>query len=288
MAGLSLEFSALAKERGISFRMVPSRRTIRSDRRFLRRILQNFLSNALRYTPRGSVLMGCRRDGDNVRIEVWDTGPGIEPSKQTLIFEEFRRLQPKDQRGEKGLGLGLAIVDRMARMLDHRIAVRSWPGSGSVFSVTVPVTTGRPSLKTAPDTAWRPGGPLDGANVLCIDNEQTILDGMSALLGGWSCRVITATSADRAIDRLKATRVTPDIILADYYLDDNATGVEAIAAVTGYLDRTIPAVIITADYSEVLREQLVGEHKMVLRKPVKPARLRAMMTRLISKERKVG
>ena len=123
---------------------------------------------------------------------------------------------------------------------------------------------------------------------LTPEMKVTILDGMSALLGGWSCRVITATSAERAVERLKATRVTPDIILADYYLDDNATGVEAIATVTGFLGRSIPAVIITADYSEVLRERLVGERKMVLRKPVKPARLRAMMTRLISKERKVG
>ena len=287
LATLGVEFGVIARERGIDFRAVPSSATVRTDRQFLRRILQNFLSNALRYTPSGKVLLGCRRRGGMLSIQVLDTGPGIAAEHlEQDIFEEFRRFQARDELGAKGMGLGLAIVQRMARALGHRIGVRSELGRGSVFEVEVPISAA-PAMAPRQAPAPLPAARLDEALVLCIDNEPSILEGMTQLLEGWGCEVLTATDTAGAAARLDEAGRTPDLVLADYHLDGEDTGLCSIAAVRERWGE-VPAVIITADYGEAVREHVRAAGFAIMRKPVKPAALRAMMSQLLLARRRLA
>ncbi|MEK9900544.1 MAG: PAS domain-containing hybrid sensor histidine kinase/response regulator [Rhodospirillaceae bacterium] len=273
LRALATEFAPFAEERDIDLWVVPSRRIVRSDRRQLRRILQNLLSNAIRYTPPGGrVLVGCRGAGERVRIEVLDTGPGIPEDMRDAVFREFQRL-PNDEGNEQGLGLGLAIVERIARMLGHTVELRSRPGDGSVFAVSVArghapqagAETARPVIRA---------GELAGAIVLCIDDNADVRDGMAALLGGWNCDVRTAAAGSewrRALDG-----DAPDLIIADYHLAEEEKGPDGVVA------RVIPAIIVTADPSEELREDAARRGHVVMGKPVKPAALRALMSRMLS------
>jgi CheY-like chemotaxis protein/anti-sigma regulatory factor (Ser/Thr protein kinase) len=248
---------------------------VRSDRRLLRRILQNLVSNAIKYTPAGRVLVGARRRGKDVSLEVWDTGLGIPASKQKLVFQEFQRLD-QGAKVARGVGLGLSIVERIARVLDHPISIRSEPGRGSMFRVEAPVAARQPAA-IAPLQARRTSAtPLAGLAVLAIDNEPAILEGMRTLLGGWGCQVVTAASLKEALDELSARRDMPGVIIADYHLDEG-DGLQTIAALRAHLTSDVPALLITADRSLALREEAarVGVH--VLNKPVKPAALRALL-----------
>ena len=187
---------------------VPSGAPGRAAALRLRRILQNFLSNALRYTRHGHVLLGCRRRGGVLSIQVLDTGPGIPTEHlEQDIFEEFRRFQPRDETGAKGMGLGLAIVQRMARALAHPIRVSSEVGRGSMFAVEVPIS-GAQAPATPEVAAPRPATRLDEALVLCLDNETTILEGMQQLLEGWSCEVIVAVDTESALAAIGRARST--------------------------------------------------------------------------------
>jgi len=272
---LSVEFTALARHRGLSFDMVPCRCVVRSDRQLLRRVLQNFLSNAIRYTPQGRVLLGCRRIGDEIRIEVWDTGPGISEDQLGVIFEEFQRLGHYDYQGEKCLGLGLAIADRIVRMLGHRLSVRSWVGRGSVFSVQVP--RGQAAVREEPPPAPVTGA-LHGLCVLCVDNEPSIVEGMRNLLAGWGCRVLTATDLDSAMAAVEASEEGVDAMLVDYRLDQDANGIDLMDAVRARVGQAVPGVLITADYREAIRAAARERGYQFLNKPVKPAALRAVLS----------
>ncbi len=207
---IRIDFEPIAKARGISFTIMQSSALIRSDRKLLRRILQNLVSNALKYNrEKGSALLGCRRRGRNLIIEVHDSGPGIPDHQRDLIFKEFQRL---DQHSHApGLGLGLSIVERMCRVLDHGLALESKLAKGSSFSVTVP-TARWPEVEQPRPYATRaaPYGDLRGALVLCIDNDRAIMDGMKSLLSGWQCAVIAAADSREAIAQLRASRVAPD------------------------------------------------------------------------------
>ena len=194
---LQLEFDPIAGERRPRLTFVPTALTVRSDRRLLRRLLQNLISNAIKYTPSGRVLVGARRRGDRVSLQVWDTGLGIPASKQKLVFHEFQRLD-QGAKVARGLGLGLSIVERVARVLDHPIALSSEPGRGSVFRVEVPIAAAQAPSVVAIRKPRGPATPLAGLTVLAIDNEPSILEGMRALLTGWGCEVITAASLDGA------------------------------------------------------------------------------------------
>ena len=269
------EFEPVARDKGIDLRIVPSSLAVRSDRRLLRRILQNLVSNAVKYTPSGRVLVGARRRGSGVSLEVWDTGLGIPASKQKLVFQEFQRL---DQAAKvaRGLGLGLSIVERMARVLDHRITVRSEPGRGSLFRVEASLAAPA-AAATAPVKRPRtPAQPLAGLVVLAIDNEPAILLGMRTLLGGWGCEVVTAAGIDEALAALGAREDMPGVIIADFHLDEG-DGLDAIAALRARLALEVPAVLVTADRSLALREQASARNVHVLNKPVKPAALRALL-----------
>ena len=271
---LQAEFALMAQTRGLALQVAPTAAWVRSDARLLRRMLQNFLSNALRYTRAGHVEMAAAIDGDRVRIAVSDTGPGIDPQHHAEIFEEFRRLNAGH---ERGMGLGLAIVQRAGRMLDHSVDVESALGQGSTFSVTVPLA---PAGTRAIRAAEAPRRGLAARTMLVVDNESTILEGMRAVLEGWGCEVLTAGDALEARAAV-AGRVTPvDVILADYHLGDGITGDAVVADLRARLDRPTPAVIITADREPALRERLLATGLHVLRKPVKPAQLRALLARL--------
>ncbi len=274
---LDVEFAPLAQEKGLELSFMACSLTVRSDRRLLRRLLQNLVSNAVKYTSKGRVLVGCRRRHGKLRIDVYDTGLGIPASKNRAIFQEFHRLD-EGAKAARGLGLGLSIVERIARVLDHEIAVTSAVGHGSHFSVEVPLSSAAPvgeqQRQVAPDVDRQHDV---GITILCIDNDLAILDGMETLLGGWGCRVLKATNLQGAIAEIAAASKTPDGLLVDYHLDDG-NGLETIAALRGRLGRDLAAILITADRSPHVREEAHVSNIQMLNKPLKPAALRALLT----------
>ncbi|MDR5860790.1 PAS domain-containing protein [Halomonas eurihalina] len=284
---LRAEFEVMAEDRGLDLVVVPNRAWVDSDAQMLRRIVQNFLSNAIRYTQEGRVLLGCRRQGERLSIEVWDSGPGIPEAKQAEIFQEFRRLDQasRHKEGEKGLGLGLSIAERMSRVLNHPIRVRSWEGVGTVFSISVPVVEARTQEATEESKPRRVGNKLAGTRILCIDNESLILEGMKAMLTGWGCEVFTATSIGGAKSVLRHLDADPDAILADYHLDNEVTGLMAMEALGERLHGNVPGIVITADRTEEVAEAVKRAGYHLLLKPVRPAALRALLTRTLQASR---
>lgn len=272
---LGAEFKALAQEQGLKFRLRGSRLRVDSDIKLLRRILQNFLTNAFRYA-KGPVLLGVRHKGDQLCLEVWDRGPGIPEDKRQVIFEEFKRLDSHQTRAEKGLGLGLAIADGLCRVLGHQLQVRSWPGKGSVFSVSVPLAHAQAS---APGKIAKLNGRLPtGVQVLCIDNEDSILIGMNSLLSRWGCQVYTARNRDECITLL-SDGMRPQLALVDYHLDHGETGTELMAWLRAQLGEPVPGVVISADGRPEMVAQVHAAGLEYLPKPVKPAALRALLSR---------
>nr|WP_314638426.1 NahK/ErcS family hybrid sensor histidine kinase/response regulator [uncultured Pseudomonas sp.] len=272
---LGAEFKALAQEQGLKFRVRGSTLRIDSDIKLLRRILQNFLTNAFRYA-KGPVLLGVRRRKGELCLEVWDRGPGIPEDKQLVIFEEFKRLDSHQTRAEKGLGLGLAIADGLCRVLGHTLRVRSWPGRGSVFSVSVPLA--RAQIVAPTQVSELNGHVLSGAQVLCIDNEDSILIGMNSLLTRWGCQVWTARNRDECAALLK-DGVRPQLALVDYHLDHGETGTELMAWLRTQLGEPVPGVVISADGRPETVAQVHAAGLEYLAKPVKPAALRALLSR---------
>ncbi len=275
MRQLEVEFTPLAREKGLELTFVPCALGIRSDRRLLRRLLQNLVSNAVKYTPKGRVLVGCRRVRGNLRIDVYDTGLGIPQSKMRAIFQEFHRLD-EGARVARGLGLGLSIVERIGRVLSHEIDLRSEVGRGSRFSVEVPLSSEAMAEQIPRDTITVDRGQLLGTTVLCIDNEPKILDGMDMLLGGWGCRVLKAPDLATAMAALAEAHAAPHGLLVDYHLD-RGDGIEAIAELRSRFGADLPAILITADRSPSVRDLARAQGIQVLHKPVKPAALRALM-----------
>ncbi|MBO0345412.1 PAS domain-containing hybrid sensor histidine kinase/response regulator [Roseibium limicola] len=276
LSGLEREFEPAAREKGLELIFVTCSQSIRSDRRLLRRLIQNLISNALKYTEGGKVLIGCRRQNDMVQIEVHDTGMGIHPSKLKQIFEEFKRLDEGAQVA-KGLGLGLSIVDRIAQVLTHPVSVTSSVDSGSCFRVCVPIAAPVPLEAVAvPSPAM--ATQLDGMCVVAIDNEPEILDGMNLLLSTWNCDVITGADDVEALTVLTQTGKRPDVVLIDYHLD-KGTGLEAIVRLRRTFGNDLPAILVTADRSRAVRAKAAEQSIEVCAKPVKPAVLRAHLAR---------
>ena len=274
MRQIELEFAPLAATKGLDLTFVPCSLVVRSDRRLLRRLLQNLVSNAIKYTPEGRVLVGCRRRGDVVRIDVYDTGVGIPQSKWRDIFVEFHRLD-QGAKIARGLGLGLSIVERVARVLGSSIELESESGRGSHFAVTVPRSNDTPMELPARTRPHADAGQLVGIAALCIDNEPSVLDGMEILLRGWGCDVLKAPSLALALTAISESSTIPNGLLVDYHLDEG-NGIEAIIELRRRFG-DIPAILITADRSPDVRELARSEGVQILHKPLKPAALRALL-----------
>jgi Na+/proline symporter/signal transduction histidine kinase len=275
MRSLEIEFAPSARAKGLNLTFVPCSLPAESDRLLLRRLLQNFISNAIKYTPQGRVLVGCRRRGQSLQIGVYDTGVGIPIVKRGEIFKEFHRLE-QGARIARGLGLGLSIVERLARVLNHRITIDSNPGGGSVFSVTVP--TAKAINHTAAVTSATPLSrtPISGARIVCIENDLAILDGMKTLLTAWDAEVIAVTDPEAACEAIQAAGGRVTGLLVDYHLD-RGNGVAAIRDIRRRFGESLPAILITADRSPHVRAAAREEKIAVLNKPVKPASLRALL-----------
>jgi signal transduction histidine kinase/ActR/RegA family two-component response regulator len=273
---LAAELTPLAQRRGIALRACPTTLAARTDLNLLRRALQNFLSNAIRYTQQGRVLIGCRRRGSRVRIEVWDTGIGIPDHQLQEIFLEFRRLPTEGIETEPGAGLGLAIVDRISRLIDARLVVRSRVGRGSMFGIEI-ARAASPVTAAAPEATVL-SSPVDAARllILCIDNDPRILEGMKALLERWGHRVVCAPDAAKA-HRLLGDQ-TPDAALIDYHLQGGRNGLDLLQALRALWRRNVPVIIVTADRSEQVQSAALAAGCYVLHKPVKPAVLRRALS----------
>ncbi len=277
LAPLAAEAGALASKQGLDFRWRRCSVWVYSDPHLLRRVLQNFISNALRYTRTGKVLLGCRRHAECLTIEVWDTGSGIAGEDQERIFEEFQRLPAAV--GNQGLGLGLSIAQRIAAMLEHPISLASEPGKGSVFRITVGL-----GERQQESTAKPAADPLlTNIPVLCIDNEETIRAGMQSLLTQWGCRVTTAATLGEALSRWSDSS-PPQLIFADYHLDHD-TGLDVLEALSYHWQQALAAIVLSADNSDEVREAVQQAGYLFLAKPAHPAALKTVIRRALRRRR---
>lgn len=279
LAPLVSEFQSVAEAAGLELRVRFGDFALFTDLRLMTRILRNFLSNACRYTERGSILLAARRRGDQLRLEVWDTGRGIAADRLDSIFLEFNQLDVGRAADRKGVGLGLAIVERIAKILGYRVQVQSRPGRGSRFSIEVPLADRVPLPISLQAPQPGTGNPLPGRRLLVLDNELSILESMAALLGQWGCEVLTATDQAAALAVLQGR--APELILADFHLDHGVTGCQVVQQLREHFQQPLPAVIITADRSDQCRRALQQLGAPLLNKPVKPGKLRAVLSQLL-------
>jgi len=276
LANLANEHALLAQRKKLLLRQVRHDQVIHSDAELLERILRNLLGNAIRYTATGSVLLGCRRAAGRLRIEVWDTGPGIPREAQRRIFAEFCRMDDAQPGAEKGLGLGLAIAERIAGLLDTRIELRSWPGCGSVFSLSLPLgERARAAAERVMLQRAAGGGDAAGCHVLAVDNDAASREAIAALFTSWGYAVSTAAGPDEAWAALR--RRPADVLIADYHLDAGADGLALIDSLRREGAVDCPTLLITADRGAVLREAAQQRGCRLLYKPLQPARLRALL-----------
>lgn len=281
LAPLASEFEPVAAQAGLRLRARIPACTVRTDARLLSRILRNFLSNACRYTEHGGVLLGVRKRAGQLRIEVWDSGRGIPADQLQAVFREFHQLDVGRSMERKGVGLGLAIVERIARMLGYPIEVRSRPVRGSCFSIQLPLVADQAPLPSnRPVVQAQVGNPLPGKRLLVLDNEPSILHSMAELLGGWGCEVLTALDQAQALEVLDER--APDLLLVDYHLDLGVTGSEVVQALRVHFALDIPAVMITAERSDECRLHLQALKVPLLNKPVRPGKLRAVLSQMLA------
>jgi signal transduction histidine kinase/ActR/RegA family two-component response regulator len=281
LAHAETTFAGAAREKKLSFRAMPSDAWVKSDFILLEQIVFNLITNALRYTRSGGVLVGCRKRGDRLRIEVWDSGIGIPPDQHDKIFGEFYRLGEPDRDRRAGLGLGLAIVDRLCRLLDHPIEVKSTVGKGSVFAVTVPLA---PADKRAIEASIVPRSQPSLSHdklVLVIDDDPLVLEGMSGIFRKWGCRVVTADSDSKALKAATAQDDVPDLIISDYHLANGRTGIATIEWLRGELSAQIPAFLISGDTDPATLHEAKVKGFYLLHKPVDPMALRAMFNQAV-------
>ncbi|HVK52940.1 MAG TPA: PAS domain-containing hybrid sensor histidine kinase/response regulator [Pseudoxanthomonas sp.] len=270
---LAAQYAPIAAGRGLDLRVHAHRVAVRTDRRLLRRVLQNFLANALRYTRQGRIVIGLRPRGDKVSLQVWDSGPGIPENHMRQIYEEFHRYQQPFDWGERGLGLGLSICQRISRLLGHHLDARSVVDRGSMFSIVVP-RAANASLR-APSTRRAPAlDSLAGLKVLCVDNDHEILEGMRALLGRWQVDVLTALTVDEALQQVTQA---PAVMLVDYHLHDRLDGLDTLDALRAACPCPIAGALLTADGRDELKQRARDRGYRLLTKPVKPASLRAFL-----------
>lgn len=270
------EATPMAERAGLSIRVVPTPHSVHADPDFLQSILRNFISNARRYTRSGGILVGARRRGEHVRIEVWDTGPGIPESKQASLFEEFQRLEDADNLGVRGAGLGLSVAKRLANLMDAQVGVRSVVGKGSVFHVTLPIgESQKRHVRSQQSIQKRNMRPVPKLRVLCVDDEPTILDAMTGLLEGWGCIVEREDTYEGAVKALRSSIF--DVLLADLELTGDETGIDLIVDCRDALSNPVQCALITAKATPEI-EALAGALRVsVFRKPVEPENIRSFL-----------
>ncbi len=276
-------FAPVARAKSLRLYVRPNSAWVRSDRMLLERILLNLVSNAVRYTQTGGVVVGCRGRGDTLRLEVWDSGIGIPHAQQQDIFREFYQVGgAQTSTGAPGLGLGLAIVDRLCRLLNHPITLASVPGKGSRFAIAVPLAPAQDEPVALADPLAAVLKPFAGRLVVIIDDNALVLDSVGGLLRGWGCRVTTAASSAAALGSLRKLRQRPDLVICDYHLTEHGeNGTEAIARVRASFDETIPALLITGDISVERKQEAEAGGYELLQKPVPPITLRATLTAIL-------
>lgn len=275
---LRMDLEPEAAEKGLRLRVLPTKAYVFSDQVLIERILRNLISNALRYTRAGGVLLGARRRGRSISIEVWDTGVGIPPEERERIFEEFYQLGNPERNSKKGLGLGLSIVKRLGGLLGAAVTVDSRPGRGSVFRVRVSAgATPAPHAGKA-STAGAVATDLAGTRVLVVEDETAVLEGMKILLEGWGAEVIACTATAEAVDATSRLPAGPDLLIVDYRLREGATGTQAIHALRELCRREIPAIIVSGSTTPTHLEEAKAMNAHMLLKPVMPAKLRTLIS----------
>jgi two-component system, sensor histidine kinase len=279
---LLLDFSPLAMEKQIRLSIVPTRTIVRTDPVLLERILMNLISNGIRYTVEGGVVVGCRRTKGGLRIEVWDSGKGIPAHRQKEIFQEFVQLNNPERDRNKGLGLGLAIVDRMARLLGTQVDIKSTEGKGSVFSIKISRGNAKRVIEKVDPVVPIRRHELTGALVVFIDDESTILEGMEVLLRDWGCEPVIAATGVGAVAALVQAGRPPDIIVSDYRLRDRENGIEVIEQIRAHFGMDIPGVLVSGDTGPELLREAKEKGLRILHKPVRPAKLRALIDHLVN------
>ena len=274
---LAAEFAPLAAAQQLGFRLRAVDCVVRSDPALLERIIRNLLSNALKYTRSGGIVLACRPRGGALRIQVFDSGVGIAAQHIEHIFQEYNQLDPGAGQEVDGLGLGLAIVRQSARLLGHAVRVRSRPGRGSVFGLVLsqnPTAAGR----GADATPARDRGPVPRLSVLIIDDDTAVRAAASQLVGEWGHQVLACASAAQALEALAAGAAMPDVLIVDFRLADGQSGLEAAAQLRRQLQRALPVILVTGDTApERIRQAYEAGH-FLLHKPVDPQRLRACIT----------
>lgn len=281
MSTLESEFKPVAESAGLRLKIRTTTCVVNSDARLLMRVLRNFVSNALRYTNSGGVLVGCRKRGEHLDIQVWDSGEGIPDGCLVDIFQEFNQLAQHRNGMRTGVGLGLAIVERTARVLEHPIYVESKTNKGSVFSIRVPLAaaSNRPPL---PISHVQSNSHFSDEVVLVVDNDRDILLSMGTLLKQWGLRPYTVTDAANAIKLCQQYKVVPRVLLLDYHLDNDETGIDVLEQLEQHFDERIPAAMLTAERADQSLKLFRELGLQVLNKPVKPGKLRAFITHALS------
>ena len=274
LSQLNDELEPLARQKGLDFRLVATDAIVESDASYLRRILQNLASNAIRYTTEGKVLVGVRHNKGSVRVEIWDTGPGIPEDQQEKVFEEFQRLNAAANPTE-GMGLGLAIVERACRLLNHPLLLNSKPGKGTCFAVELPRSTAALTLAMA-DIPSSVGRPLDHHIAVLIENDAELRTAMAITMESWGLDVLPCASHAEAEAVLTEVDIAPDVIVADYQLDDGALGTDAISKLRE-VHGDIPACLVTANRSPDLAGICETLGVTLLHKPTDPEQLRGFM-----------
>ncbi len=279
---LQREFGPLAAAEGLRFTVVPTRAWVDSDPVLLERILANLVSNAVRYTARGGVVIGVRRRAGRLALEVWDSGVGIPAAECERIFEEFYQVGNAGRHSSKGMGLGLAIIRRLATLLEHPVRIDSEPGKGSRFSVEVaPATPAVPATMTARPTVALCATRLSGARIAVVDDERIVVEGMQALFAAWGAQVVGAASGEAMLAALGEAEAYPDLLIADYRLAHDELGTDVIARLRRELGLAIPALLISGDSSAATLDALRNSGVDFLLKPVLPEELKAEAERLL-------
>lgn len=291
LSEMEREFMPLALRKNLALRVVPCGATILSDPALLGQVLRNLLSNAIRYTATGRVVLGCRRSRGHLRIQVMDTGIGIAGEEHEAIFGEFYQVGNKARDRQQGIGLGLAIVERVVRLLGHSLSLSSRPGRGSCFAVAVPLATVTEAPTTTPPPETEPVrsvGDLAGRRIVVIDDDEAICGGLRALLQGWGCQVTTAVSAAEALLRIEAAGTPIDAVISDMGLPGPGNGIDAIAALRQAHGKDLPALLVTGDTSGAALQAAQERALIMLHKPVKPPRLRAALAEALAKDSGAG